>query len=46
MKNQFYILVAAVAAFAFTGCSKDDEGGGSNAQFRVQASSLFFLGRK
>ncbi len=39
MKNQFYILVAAVAAFAFMGCSKDDEGGGSDAQFQVQASS-------
>ncbi len=39
MKNQFYILVAAVAAFVFTGCSKDDEGGGSEAQFHVQASS-------
>lgn len=39
MKNQFYILVAAVAAVAFCGCSKDDEGGGSEAQFQVQASS-------
>lgn len=35
MKNQFYFLVAAVVAVAFTGCSKDDEGGGSEAQFRV-----------
>ncbi len=35
MKNQFYILVAAVAAVAFCGWSKDDEGGGSEAQFHV-----------
>jgi len=32
MKNQLYILVAAVAAVAFCGCSKDDEGGGSNSK--------------
>ncbi len=35
MKNQFYILVAAVAAAVLCGCSKDDEGSGSDAQFRV-----------
>ncbi len=43
MKNQFYILVAAVAAFTFTGCSKDDDGlpDPDSSQFiRVQVPKL------
>ncbi len=39
MKKYLFIMAVALAVAIFTGCSKDDEGGGSNAQFRVQASS-------
>ncbi len=39
MKKYLFIMAVALAVAIFTGCSKDDEGGGSEAQFRVQASS-------
>ncbi len=33
-------MAVALAVAIFTGCSKDDEGGGSEAQFRVQVPSF------
>ncbi len=40
MKKYLFIMAVALAVAIFTGCSKDDEGGGSNAQFRVQVPSF------